>query len=172
MPKKIIDIEASSDDSTDNESIKEESEPERLTKSIKKTVVDKPKKVLSDKQKAVLEGARKKRLENIATAKTNKKIEAAKLLIEHDTNLKLKEEDEKPKKAKSKTKTIIIQSETEESSSEEEIVIKKKRSKKPKQIVKEESEEEEEVKPTKQRQLKAQISTNRQNKPNVFDGFV
>ena len=80
MPKKIIDIEASSsDDSTDNESVKEESEPERLTKSIKKTVVDKPKKVLSDKQKAVLEGARKKRLENIATAKTNKKIEAAKL---------------------------------------------------------------------------------------------
>ena len=92
MPKKIIDIEASSsDDSTDNDSIKEESEPERLTKSIKKTVVDKPKEVLSDKQKAVLEGARKKRLENIATAKTNKKIEAAKLLIEQETNLNLKD---------------------------------------------------------------------------------
>ena len=27
-------------------------------------------------------------------------------------------------------------------------------------------------KPTKQRQLKAQISTNRQNKQSVFDGFV
>ena len=128
MPKKIIDIEASSsDDSTDNDSIKEESEPEKLTKSIKKTVVDKPKKVLSDKQRAVLEGARKKRLENIATAKTNKKIEAAKLLIEQDTNLKLKEqhEEEKLKKTKSKTKTIIIQSESE-SSSEEEIILKRK----------------------------------------------
>ena len=45
MPKKIIDIEASSsDDNTDNDSIKEESEPEKLTKSIKKTAVDKPKK--------------------------------------------------------------------------------------------------------------------------------
>ena len=171
MPKKIIDIEASSDDNTDNDSYKEESEPEKLTKSTKKTLVDKPKKVLSEKQKAVLEGARKKRLENIATAKTNKKIEAAKLLIEQDTNLKLKEHHE----AKFKTKTIIIQSESE-SSSEEEIVIKKKRSKKPKQVVKEESESEEEVKeeqkPTKQRQLKAQISTNKLNKHNIFDGFV
>ena len=177
MPKKIIDIEASSDDNTDNDSYKEESEPEKLTKSIKKTVVDKPKKILSDIQKAVLEGARKKRLENIATAKTNKKIEAAKLLIEQDTNLKLKEhhEEEKPKKAKSKTKTIIIQSESE-SSSEEEIVIKKKRSKKPKQVVKEESESEEEAKdeqkPTTQRQLKAQISKTKLNNHNVFDGFV
>ena len=166
MPKKIIDIEASSsDDSTDNDSIKEESEPERLTKSIKKTVLDKPKKVLSDKQKAVLE--------NIATAKTNKKIEAAKLLIEQDTNLKLKEQhdEEKPKKSKSKTKTIIIQSESE-SSSDEEIVIKKKRSKKPKQESESEEEVKEEQKPTKQRQLKAQISTNKLNKHNIFDGFV
>ena len=36
MPKKVIDIEASSDDNTDNDSYKEESEPEKLTKSIKK----------------------------------------------------------------------------------------------------------------------------------------
>ena len=113
MPKKIIDIEASSDDNTDNDSYKEESEPEKLTKSTKKTLVDKPKKVLSEKQKAVLEGARKKRLENIATAKTNKKIEAAKLLIEQDTNLKLKEhhEEEKPKKTTtkgSKSKSNVI----------------------------------------------------------------
>ena len=144
MPKKIIDIEASSDDNTDNDSYKEESEPEKLTKSIKKTVVDKPKKILSDKQKAVLEGARKKRLENIEVAKTNKKIEAAKLLIEQETNLtKLRQKDLEHREKKPKKKTIIIQSESE-SSEEEEIVIKKKRSKKPKQIVKEESDEEEE----------------------------
>ena len=53
MVKKIIDIEASSDDNTDNDSNKSESEPEKLTKTIKKTIVDKPKKVLSEKQKAV-----------------------------------------------------------------------------------------------------------------------
>ena len=71
MPRKVIDIENLSDD-TDNESYKSDSEPERLTKPIKKA--DKPKKVLSDKQKAVLEGARKKRMENIEAAKKNKKI--------------------------------------------------------------------------------------------------
>ena len=171
MPKKVIDIENLSD-STENES---ESEPERLTKPIKKA--DKPKKVLSDKQKAVLEGARKKRMENIETAKKNKKLEAAKLLIENETNLKIKDKEvvqEKPKR--SKTKTIIIESESESSSSsEEQIVIKKKKGKKPKQIIKEESEEESEeevIKKPKQRQLKPQISTQKLNKLNVFDGFV
>jgi hypothetical protein len=74
MVKKIIDIEASSDDNTDNDSNKSESEPEKLTKTIKKTIIDKPKKVLSEKQKAVLESARKKRLQNIETNKTNKKL--------------------------------------------------------------------------------------------------
>ena len=174
MPRKVIDIENLSDD-TDNESYKSDSEPERLTKTIKK--IDKPKKVLSDKQKAVLEGARKKRMENIEAAKKNKKIEAAKILIENETNLKLKDKvkevvEEKPKKAKKKT--IIIESESESSSDEEEIVIKKKKSKKPKQILKDESEESEEevIKKPKQRQLKAQISTQKLNKLNIFDGFV
>ena len=88
MPKKVIDIENLSDD-TDNESYKSDSEPEKLTKSIKKA--DKPKKILSDKQKAVLESARKKRMENIEAAKKNKKIEAAKILIENETNLKIKD---------------------------------------------------------------------------------
>ena len=176
MPKKIIDIENLSDD-TDNESYKSESEPERLTKPIK---ADKPKKVLSDKQKAVLESARKKRMENIEAAKKNKKIEAAKILIENETNLKLKDKvkeevvyQEKPKKAKKKT--IIIESESESSSSEEEIVIKKKKAKKPKQIIRQESEEEEEeevIRKPKQRQLKPQISTNKLNKLNIFEGFV
>ena len=118
MPKKIIEIEESSDDNnTDNESTKSESEPEKLTKPIKKTTTtDKPKKVLSDKQKAVLEGARKKRLENIEVAKTNKKIEAAKLLIEQETNLtKLRQKDLEHREKKPKKKTIIIQSESESS---------------------------------------------------------
>jgi hypothetical protein len=138
MPKKVIDIEESSEEQTDDEG----SEPETLTKPVRKTtsikkekVYEKPKKVLSEKQQAVLEGARRKRTENIAKAKQNAKIEAAKLLIEQDTNLKLKSTEE-PKleyKKKSKTKTIIIESESE-SSSEEQIIIKKKHNKKkPKQ---------------------------------------
>jgi hypothetical protein len=123
MPRKVMDIETLSD-STEHES---ESEPERLTKPIK---TDKPKKVLSDKQKAVLESARKKRMENIEAAKKNKKIEAAKILIENETNLKIKDKvketvEEKPKKTKKKT--IIIESESESSSEEEQIVIKKKK---------------------------------------------
>jgi len=40
MPKKIIEIEESSDDNnTDNESTKSESEPEKLTKPIKKLLL-------------------------------------------------------------------------------------------------------------------------------------
>jgi hypothetical protein len=176
MPKKILNIEDSStDDNTDNE----ESEPEVLTNPIKKEkVFDKPKKQLSDKQKAVLESARKKRTENIALAKQNLKIEAAKLLIEQDTNLKLKSTPEPiEQKKKSKKKTIIIESESESSSEEEQIIIKKKRSKskpKPKYIKEEsESEEEEEVKPKeiKQRHMKPQISEKKLNKHNLFDGF-
>ena len=175
MPRKVIDIENLSDD-TDNESYKSDSEPERLTKTIKK--IDKPKKVLSDKQKAVLEGARKKRMENIEAAKKNKKIEAAKILIENETNLKIKDKvketvEEKPKKTKKKT--IIIESESESSSEEEQIVIKKKKSNKPKRVVKEESEEESEeevIRKPKQRQFKPQISTQTLNKLNIFDGFV
>lgn len=171
MPRKVMDIETLSD-STEHES---ESEPERLTKPIK---TDKPKKVLSDKQKAVLESARKKRMENIEAAKKNKKIEAAKILIENETNLKIKDKvketvEEKPKKTKKKT--IIIESESESSSEEEQIVIKKKKSNKPKRVVKEESEEESEeevIKKPKQRQLKPQISTQKLNKLNVFEGFV
>jgi hypothetical protein len=177
MPKKIIDIE----DSTDDEQSDEGSEPDILTKPIRKNpiikkekVYEKPKKVLSDKQKAVLEGARKKRTENIALSKQNKKIEAAKLLIEEGTNLKLKSTPEPiAQKKKSKTKTIIIESESE-SSSEEQIIIKKKHNKKkPKQIVQEESESEEEPQPKaiKQRNLKPQINESKLNKHSIFDGF-
>lgn len=176
MPRKVIEIENLSD-STDNESYKSESEPERLTKPIKKT--DKPKKVLSEKQKAVLQSARNKRMENIENAKKNKKIEAAKILIENETSLKLKDKVEpivaQPKKAKKKT--IIIESESE-SSPEEEIIIKKKKSRKPKKVIQEiseeEDEDEEEVinKKPKQRQLKPQISTQKLTKLNVFEGFV
>jgi len=177
MPKKILNIEDSSDDdNTDNE----ESEPEVLTKPIKKEkVYEKPKKVLSDKQRTVLENARKKRTENIALAKQNKKIEAAKILIEQGTNLKLKTTEEpKPieQKKKKKTKTIIIESESESSSEEEEIIIKKKRSKsKPKnKYIKEESEseeEEEKSKEIKQRHMKPQINETKLNKHKLFDGF-
>ena len=75
MPKKIIDIE----ESTDDEQSDEGSEPDVLTKPVRKTTAikkekvfeEKPKKVLSEKQQAVLEGARKKRTENIALAKQN-----------------------------------------------------------------------------------------------------
>ena len=178
MPKKIIDIE----ESTDDEQSDEGSEPDVLTKPVRKTTAikkekvfeEKPKKVLSEKQQAVLEGARKKRTENIALAKQNKKIEAAKLLIEEGTNLKLKSTPEPiAQKKKSKTKTIIIESESE-SSSEEQIIIKKKHNKKkPKQIVQEESESEEEPQPkaTKQSQLKPQINESKLNKHSIFDGF-
>ena len=181
MPKKILNIEDSSDDNTENE----ESEPEVLTKPIKKEkVFEKPKKELSEKQKAVLENARKKRTENIALAKQNKKIEAAKLLIEEGTNLKLKSTPEpKPieQKKKSKTKTIIIESESESSSEDEQIIIKKKRSNKSKpksKYIKEESESEEEeevkpkkVEPIKQRHMKPQINETKLTKHNLFDGF-
>ena len=141
----------------------------------KEKVYEKPKKVLSDKQRAVLQGARQKRTENIALSKQNKKIEAAKLLIEEGTNLKLKSTPEPiQQKKKSKTKTIIIESESE-SSSEEQIIIKKKHNKKkPKQIVQEESESEEEQpqpKATKQRHLKPQINESKLNKHSIFDGF-
>jgi hypothetical protein len=177
MPKKIIDIE----ESTDDEQSDEGSEVDVLTKPVRKNpiikkekVYEKPKKVLSDKQKAVLEGARKKRTENIALSKQNKKIEAAKLLIEEGTNLKLKSTPEPiAQKKKSKTKTIIIESESE-SSSEEQIIIKKKHNKKkPKQIVQEESESEEEPQPKaiKQRNLKPQINESKLNKHSIFDGF-
>ena len=178
MPKKIIDIE----ESTDDEQSDEGSELDVLTKPVRKNpiikkekVYEKPKKVLSEKQQAVLEGARKKRTENIALAKQNKKIEAAKLLIEEGTNLKLKSTPEAiAQKKKSKTKTIIIESESE-SSSEEQIIIKKKHNKKkPKQIVQEESESEEEQpqpKATKQRHLKPQINESKLNKHSIFDGF-
>ena len=178
MPKKIIDIE----ESTDDEQSDEGSEVDVLTKPVRKStlikkekVYEKPKKVLSDKQRAVLEGARKKRTENIALSKQNKKIEAAKLLIEEGTNLKLKSTPEPiQQKKKSKTKTIIIESESE-SSSEEQINIKKKHNKKkPKQIVQEESDdEEEEPKPKaiKQRHLKPQINESKLNKHSIFDGF-
>ena len=108
MPKKIIDIEESSDD----EQTDEGSEPDVLTKPIRKTteiknekVYEKPKKVLSEKQQAVLQSARKKRTENIALAKQNAKIEAAKILIEQDTNLKLKSTPEpKPIEQKKRKK--------------------------------------------------------------------
>ena len=182
MPKKVIDIEESSDEQTDDEGSEQETltKPVRKTTSIKKEkVYEKPKKVLSEKQQAVLEGARRKRTENIAKAKQNAKIEAAKLLIEQDTNLKLKSTEEpKPEyKKKSKTKTIIIESESE-SSSEEQIIIKKKHNKKkPKQIVQEESEEEEEEakpkknEPVKQRHLKPQINEEKLSKYKIFDGF-
>ena len=178
MPKKIIDIE----ESTDDEQSDEGSEVDVLTKPVRKStlikkekVYEKPKKVLSDKQRAVLEWARKKRTENIALSKQNKKIEAAKLLIEEGTNLKLKSTPEPiQQKKKSKTKTIIIESESE-SSSEEQIIIKKKHNKKkPKQIVQEESDdEEEEPKPKaiKQRHLKPQINESKLNKHSIFDGF-
>ena len=178
MPKKIIDIE----ESTDDEQSDEGSELDVLTKPVRKNpiikkekVYEKPKKVLSEKQQAVLEGARKKRTENIALAKQNKKIEAAKLLIEEGTNLKLKSTPEPiAQKKKSKTKTIIIESESE-SSSEEQIIIKKKHNKKkPKQIVQEESESEEEQpqpKAPKQRHLKPQINESKLNKHSIFDGF-
>ena len=179
MPKKIIDIE----ESTDDEQSDEGSELDVLTKPVRKTTAikkekvfeEKPKKVLSEKQQAVLEGARKKRTENIALAKQNKKIEAAKLLIEEGTNLKLKSTPEPiAQKKKSKTKTIIIESESE-SSSEEQIIIKKKHNKKkPKQIVQEESESEEEqpqTKAPKQRHLKPQINESKLNKHSIFDGF-
>ena len=178
MPKKIIDIE----ESTDDEQSDEGSELDVLTKPVRKTtaikkekVYEKPKKVLSDKQRAVLESARKKRTENIALSKQNKKIEAAKLLIEEGTNLKLKSTPEPiQQKKKSKTKTIIIESESE-SSSEEQIIIKKKHNKKkPKQIVQEESDdEEEEPKPKaiKQRHLKPQINESKLSKHSIFDGF-
>ena len=176
MPKKIIDIE----ESTDDEKTDEGSEPDVLTKPIRKTteiknekVYEKPKKVLSEKQQAVLQGARKKRTENIALAKQNAKIEAAKILIEQDTNLKLKSTPEPIVQKKKKTKTIIIESDSE-SSSEEQIIIKKKHNKKkPKQIVQEESETEEEPQPKaiKQRHLKPQINESKLNKNCVFDGF-
>ena len=179
MPKKIIDIE----ESTDDEQSDEGSELDVLTKPVRKNPIikkekvfdEKPKKVLSEKQQAVLEGARKKRTENIALAKQNKKIEAAKLLIEEGTNLKLKSTPEPiAQKKKSKTKTIIIESESE-SSSEEQIIIKKKHNKKkPKQIVQEESESEEEQpqpKAPKQRHLKPQINESKLNKHSIFDGF-
>ena len=181
MPKKIIDIEESTDgENSENES--EGTEIDVLTKPIRKTTTvlkkEKPKKILSEKQKAVLEKARKTRSDNIAKAKQNKKIEAAKLLIEQETNLKLKSTEEaKPieQKKKSKTKTIIIESDSE-SSSEEEIIIKKKHNKnKPKKrYVKEESEseEEEESKPKpKARHLKPQINESKLIKHNIFDGF-
>lgn len=167
MPKKIINLETSSNES-ESES---ESEPEQLTKSKVKEYI-KPKKVLSEKQKAVLENARNKRMENIQTSKTNKKIEAAKTLIEHETNLKVKETKE-PIKKKSKKKTIIIESESDESSSEEEIIVKRRSKKKPIQKAKVESEEEEEEEePKPKRALKAQISKDKLNKHKVFfDGF-
>ena len=179
MPKKIIDIE----ESTDDEQSDEGSEIDVLTKPVRKStlikkekVYEKPKKVLSDKQRAVLEGARKKRTENIALSKQNKKIDAAKLLIEEGTNLKLKSTPEPiQQKKKSKTKTIIIESDSE-SSSEEQIIIKKKHNKKkPKQIVQEESDDDEEEEPKpkaiKQRHLKPQINESKLNKHSIFDGF-
>ena len=99
---------------------------------------------------------------NIAKAKQNEKIEAAKLLIEQDANLKLKSTEEPES----------------ESSSEEQIIIKKKHNKKkPKQIVQEESEEEEEEvkpkknEPVKQRHLKPQINEEKLSKYKIFDGF-
>ena len=72
MPKKIIDIE----ESTDGENSESEgTEIDVLTKPVRKTTVmkkEKPKKILSEKQKAVLEKARKTRSDNIAKAKQNK----------------------------------------------------------------------------------------------------
>lgn len=130
-----------------------------ITKQLK---IDKRKSnVRSEKQLAHFENMRKKRIDNIEKINLNKKIEASKILLQHD------KEQMKNKKYKK------IESESESSEEEEIIIIEKKKKpkKKTKRIIIEESsdseeepeEEEEIIKPKIQRNFKSQ-----QNKKSII----
>ena len=109
--------------------------------------LEKPKKPRSEKQIEQFKKIAEKRKENVEKKKLEKKIEASKLLLEHDVKLN----------DKKKKEPIVLQSDSSDSEPEIIVVSKKKPKKKPIKIEIEESstEEEQEVKP-KQREFKHQ----------------
>jgi hypothetical protein len=131
-------------------------EPEEVKPVIKEEKVKKPR---SEKQIQAFVNAQEKRKANIELKKQEKKVEASKIILEHETKTA------KPvKKAKEVAEV--------ESSSEEEVIIietkkKSKKPKKPKRIIVEESEseseEEEAPAPKKEKSFKSQ-----QNKRSVI----
>ena len=137
----------------------------------KKISLEKPKKPRSEKQIEQFKKIAETRKSNVEQRKLEKKIEASKLLLEHDI---------KPVTKKEKKQPIVITKESEsESDSEPEIIVvsKKKPKKKPIKIEIEESSSEEEVKEPKQREFKhqnykksiiKQLPAKEEIKPSVF----
>lgn len=154
-------------DNLENQEIQDDQVPLQKEKKVRE------KKPRSDKQMAHFANMAAKRKENIEKKKLEKKIESAKLLIEHDIQVaapkkaikkQLKAEPEEEPQEKP-------EEENEESESEEEIIVKTRKSKPKKKAKKviivqesesEESDEEEEPLPQPKRRLKSQ-----QNKKSV-----
>ena len=151
-------------DTLEAQEIQDEQVPLQKEKKVRE------KKPRSEKQLEHFANMAAKRKENIEKKKLEKKIESAKLLIEHDIQVA---PPSAPKKTirKQLKEAIEEPQESEESASEEEIIVKTKRSKPKKKAKKviivqesdsETEEEEEEPLPQPKRRLKTQ-----QNKKSI-----
>jgi hypothetical protein len=141
----------------------ETSETSEIEKSDYEQVevpLTKPKRQKSAKQLEQFQTAVEKRKANIEKRKYDKKIESAKLLLEHEKKKPLKQEKPKP--------DPVISTDEEQSDSEPEIIVvakKKKPKKKPIKIQIEESSSEEEELP---KVLKEREFVSQRNKKSVI----
>ena len=149
----------------ENQEIQDDQVPLQKEKKVRE------KKPRSEKQLEHFANMAAKRKENIEKKKLEKKIESAKLLIEHDIQVAPPSAPKKTIRKQLKEAIEEPQEESEESASEEEIIVKTKRSKPKKKAKKviivqesdsETEEEEEEPLPQPKRRLKTQ-----QNKKSI-----